>query len=671
MTTFENDNNLNNPEEINYQGKLDEIKSKFDTGLTEDEKNEISGILNGAFLNGLKQYLNQCSNDSISELKYSLLNFLNGNTNQWNDNVKLEQLANVLWLKKWADGTWSDASQDGWNEDFSWAGENMSNETDNQEEFNEEQSDNNLIEINGISCQPVVNPNILNVWIVWANFYSAVDSSNSDDDEQEAQTSDLQEYYMKLADNSGEIFKIKVDSTGNLYPIVESMNSNVKLLVKNNESCKNYLRSAIWNFPDAFSITIWWNEENQDYTLESYWKKLTIEPLAIIDKWIGKNLDQSLALLNFTNFLMWSREIDHVRFEKNNPKLKLKDGELFVRVDESQKWWVDWKWGKWYPIPKARFWLDSIDESVLKKFIKYNNGEDWQDDWDKKKNNDFRDKKIDLIVAPSQTLETGQGNKTLYDDSEENVVDVDGDNGGGPDNEDMPSGNAVDGSGAEGDGVVPENFEIITNFNNWNLYNILNGTNVRKSVNGNVETYYYKDNNNSLIKVSSDKPWIKLSILLSDWISDVNGILNQNNLQWIPALNVNEKTIEQLNAKFGKFFPEGVNHDNISIVDVDNDELFLKKVIADEEKTIDISKVFTDDKFCGYDVENQEWRLKILFLVSQYFDQISSDTEIKKEDDKINIWGKVLNEAAEYWVTNENIDDVVKYLNSLKPEISA
>ena len=168
--------------------------------------------------------------------------------------------------------------------------------------------------------------------------------------------------------------------------------------------------------------------------------------------------------------------------------------------------------------------------------------------------------------------------------------------------------------------------------------------------------------------MSSDKPWIKLSILLSDWISDVNGILNQNNLQWIPALNVNEKTIEQLNAKFGKFFPEGVNHDNISIVDVDNDELFLKKVIADEEKTIDISKVFTDDKFCGYDVKNQEWRLKILCLVSQYFDQISSVTEIKIENDKINIWGNVLDEAAKYWVTADNIDDVIWYLESLKPK---
>ncbi len=197
------------------------------------------------------------------------------------------------------------------------------------------------------------------------------------------------EYYLKLDKYPNKLYKIKVDSCGCICPIATEIFCNLKnrnwspverkVLLANNESCKQYLRNKLFNWINA---EIWWNEKLQDYTISSYWKTLTIEPMTLDNNWICDNLSQSLALLNFTNYLRGAWEIDGIRFVNDNPDLK-HDEIFYVRVKRQ-----DHPEGKRrYPIDSQKFCLCDINKDKIRNYIRYNNHEDWEDDWDKKRKN--------------------------------------------------------------------------------------------------------------------------------------------------------------------------------------------------------------------------------------------------------------------------------------------
>lgn len=217
-------------------------------------------------------------------------------------------------------------------------------------------------------------------------------------------------YYMSLADSPKEIYEVKVDNLWNLCPVVKNCQSGKRILIKNYPSCIAYLQNKIppglpWN-PQIF-----WNPSKEDYVIRSdvtwYKKGLTIEPMEIDWYGLSPDLSEHLIMSNFVNFLRFNKSIDDINFKNNNPDLKLEDGQLYVRVDRKSnrsydenhnvvKWWKRYK-----KINMEKFWLDRILDHREEKFrnlIKINNGKDWRDKWDKKKDNKYYGK-IDVPWA--------------------------------------------------------------------------------------------------------------------------------------------------------------------------------------------------------------------------------------------------------------------------------
>ena len=209
---------------------------------------------------------------------------------------------------------------------------------------------------------------------------------------QEAQNNTLdingdREYLMKMGEN---VYKVKIDQSWNLCPTAINMISNVPVVMKNSTSGKAYIENKLPPVLKGKCI-IWLDWDDYTIALPWWWKKLTIEPMTIDWKWIW-SLTDSLAFLNLTNYLRNSWKMNDIEFKNDNPDLKLEWNELYVRVKKTRD--VNWKKVKWLKVNKYDFWLTDKEE-LLTKFIKYNNGEKWEDDWDRKKPNRYYSK-IDL-----------------------------------------------------------------------------------------------------------------------------------------------------------------------------------------------------------------------------------------------------------------------------------
>ena len=206
---------------------------------------------------------------------------------------------------------------------------------------------------------------------------------------QEAQNNTLdingdREYLMKMGEN---VYKVKIDQNWNLCPTAINMISNVPVVMKNSTSGKVYIENKLPPVLKGKCI-IWWDWDDYTIALPWWWKKLTIEPMTIDWKWIW-SLTDSLAFLNLTNYLRNSWKMNDIEFKNDNPDLKLEWNELYVRVKKTRD--VNWKKVKWLKVNKYDFWLTDKEE-LLTKFIKYNNGEKWEDDWDRKKPNKYYSK---------------------------------------------------------------------------------------------------------------------------------------------------------------------------------------------------------------------------------------------------------------------------------------
>ena len=190
------------------------------------------------------------------------------------------------------------------------------------------------------------------------------------------------ECLMKMWDS---VYKVKVDQNWNICPTAVNMMSNVPVVMENSASGKAYIENKL---PDALKgkgITIWWDWEDYTISLPWWWKNLTVEPMTIDWKWIW-SLTDSLAFLNLTNYLRNSWKMHDIEFKNDNPDLKLEWDELYVKVKRTRD--VNWKKISLLKVSKDTFWLPN-DEKLLKKYISYNNSEDWNDKWDKKKPNKY------------------------------------------------------------------------------------------------------------------------------------------------------------------------------------------------------------------------------------------------------------------------------------------
>lgn len=196
------------------------------------------------------------------------------------------------------------------------------------------------------------------------------------------------ECYMKLSNRPGELYKVKVDALWNLCPIATQIdlqlsNKNgdfmsTEVLISNNNSCKAYLHNKLPNEIKGCGIS--WNDRVKDYTLKSYWRELTIEPMTIAWEWVSKDLWRSLAFLNLTNYIrnIWDK------YGNKDPDIKFDNKGLWIR------------WLKTPTVPRGKklvngfplnFGLENTNSAELDAFKWYNNHEQWRDNWDRKKAN--------------------------------------------------------------------------------------------------------------------------------------------------------------------------------------------------------------------------------------------------------------------------------------------
>ena len=262
------------------------------------------------------------------------------------------------------------------------------------------------------------------LWLTWCVLYSTINAPATSGEEWEqlqhstesknSAREGFTEYYVKKWDQT---YKIEVKDNV-IFPITERMNGNWSVesrdLIENNQACLNYLNSQI---PEGLrgKVAIGRNSKYKDYTLSSYDQTLTIEPMTIDWKWVSPKLSDCLAFLNFTNFLRSDEShIDNKELKWAYPDLKIIDWELKVRVKKSGE-----KKEKWYGIPST-FCLDGItDEWILSKFKKYNNHEDWNDNWDRKKlNSDYGTVRLSWDIPVTATsVAAGGSNSPVWDRS--------------------------------------------------------------------------------------------------------------------------------------------------------------------------------------------------------------------------------------------------------------
>lgn len=261
---------------------------------------------------------------------------------------------------------------------------------------------------------PMKTVPVLGSEIQWATFYSTINySSEMSPEWSEAswessenqpkfteQTNEVDGdriYFMRKGDN---IYEIKIDSSGNLCPVAKNVSSEVPVVFENNESCMRYLLNKLPSELQGKNLFFAW--DGKDYIMWIWWykKRITIEPMTIAWFWLKWNgwerwatLTESLAFLNLTNYLRNVWEYKDVEFRNDNPDLKLMWNDLYVRVNRKKNVSLDSNWKplkkwKWLPIDRKQFWLTE-DNGVLQRFIKYNNHEDWNDNWDKKTPNKY------------------------------------------------------------------------------------------------------------------------------------------------------------------------------------------------------------------------------------------------------------------------------------------
>ncbi len=451
---------------------------------------------------------------------------------------------------------------------------------------------------------------------------------------------------MELNDTRWQ-YNVEFDSEWKLKPIAINTKSGVKVLLKNVPSCAMYLSNKLprdekGNVAIEGAPTIGWNSRVNDYVITSFGKSLTIEPMTINWEWIW-NLQQSLALLNFTNYLRWAWGIDNLQFENDNPDLKLvrdkksRDLKFYVKLKKWQERWKEGKWEEewrdWYPIPMERFWLNGIVERDLEKFKSYNNGEKWNYNLDKERNNNYV--KIDVVDWSVREPVKASAQQT-YQNGENTKRDV---------NRETNSPQAV-------------SLKLVSDFQFgkfWIRGNDGDGIKVFESGGGDNNSYYWSENG-KVCKL--EYPYcVKQEAILSDGQTFDDNKLPQG-LNFTPEnkLYVCEQWAAELTSEIKNVY-KGIKEKDTDldaeVVVTDSNYVLQWPKDSWEKNKISLDNlVGSDGKIFGYEINKpDEWLKVILFLKENY--------------DLIN-WGKSINvsedDAEKYGVTVNNLEAINSFL---------
>ena len=494
--------------------------------------------------------------------------------------------------------------------------------------------------------------------INWATFYfpeSKQDVPQNGDGTWETAPDKLvwqeREFYLKLS-NKSDLYKVKVDAQWNLYPIMEENKPEGKrILIKNNESCVNYLLNKLPPTLRWSSVKIMWDGEDYVIWKDWYRKWLTIEPMTIDWKWLSAgwesktSLADSLAFLNFTNFLRNEGEIYGIEFRNNNPDLRIHENELYVRVnrksnkEESKRNWEKKGelWWKWQKVDLNSFWLPAVENPAFQNFIKYNNHEDWNDNWDKKRDNKEYGK-IDLKqFSTPQSIQQVYGwknnsNSIEWSRSIEWSVGSD---------------KSIDFSNITSTLGLSE----VPDFIEKNVYNVPESASIFKDNSWNL---YYVDNKN-IVSFSENTPWLKKS---SDLSSVLTGGQSLDNLPI--SLNVCEKWMEKMNERLEDLNLGEDELKNLSL-EMSNSEP-KQYLFCNWDVKLPVPEILPKEWFVNEKLNNE---LNLLYLSSKNIPGkfVYSDGWIKDGENKDVI---TKDQLSEVWLdTEDKVNGYLKYLNEI------
>ena len=193
---------------------------------------------------------------------------------------------------------------------------------------------------------------------------------------------------MTIESRPNEIFKVKMDKNWNLCPIATKLDTELRdnrwnigkteVLFSNNESCIRYLENKL---PTGINCNIWRDNSKQDYTIESYWYRATIEPMTIAGDWVSEDLWKNLAFLNLSNYI----ESKWRQYGGKHPSIdfKFKDGKIVIKGLKNDAWT-----SCYMNVELNKFWFLNVTRKELSNFKTYNNDfEAWIANWDTRESN--------------------------------------------------------------------------------------------------------------------------------------------------------------------------------------------------------------------------------------------------------------------------------------------
>ena len=199
--------------------------------------------------------------------------------------------------------------------------------------------------------------------------------------------------YLQIDGLPDRTYQVKVDQNWNLCPVAINLSSKVSVEFENNKSCISYLYNKLPGVLRDKGVDI--SRRGSDYVIWLWkWKYLTIEPMTIANKWVWKDLTENLAFLNFTNYLRNERTLQDVELYNDNSNLKLEWNDLYVRVNKNSNktyeanWAIKEMW-KRLLVNKESFWLQDASNESLSNYIRYNNHERWNKNWDNDEKNKY------------------------------------------------------------------------------------------------------------------------------------------------------------------------------------------------------------------------------------------------------------------------------------------
>lgn len=446
-------------------------------------------------------------------------------------------------------------------------------------------------------------------------------------------------YLMELGNKT---LAVRLDSWNCLYPLAVDVATWEQIFLVNNPSCvqylKNKLRNSLWG---NYNVSIWWDWKDYVIWNQSYNKWLTIEPMTIAGKWVSQDLSQCLAFLNFTNYLRNEPWLDRWKFNNDNPDLKLDDNNVYVKVkemDKNEKRKDDYS-RTWMHVDLNQFWIN-FDPISLGKFKKYNNHEDWDDNWDKKKENQYS--YLDLWA---EIKKQEADNKSKVSSSQ--TGDYISHNPSA-----VANWNSIDKPSETWTHVVSLS-QVAWSFDISSFWLDNSAKFYESGPVGNKSYYWLKDQR--VFRLES--PYcVKQEAILSDGQTfDGNKLPQGLNFKPVSKFNVCEQWAQGLTNEIKNVYKsiKGNNDELDAQITVDNGIYVLKWGEDSSEKTIQLSgdNFLKDGKIFGYDInEPEKWMKVVCYAVDNYDNLAKGDAVSKNES---------------YWIYEDNVSSVKDWMTKL------